>query len=47
MKKKILENTNCLTVGIPKIYAEMLDLKKGTDVEVILDYENKQIIIKK
>jgi putative addiction module antidote len=45
MLRKIFKTGNSIVVSIPKDILEQLDLSEGEDVSVVLDREQRQIVI--
>ena len=45
MKRKIFRSGNSMVVSLPKDYLELLGLKEGTEVSVIVDETENNIII--
>lgn len=46
MLRKIFRTGNSVVVSLPREALEYLDIQEGTQVEVNLDRENRQVILK-
>ena len=46
MLRKIFRTGNSVVVSLPREALEYLDIQEGTEVEVNLDRENRQVILK-
>jgi putative addiction module antidote len=46
MLRKVFRTGNSVVVSLPREALETLDLREGSEVEVNLDRENRQVIIK-
>lgn len=46
MLRKIFRTGNSVVVSLPREALEYLDIREGTEVEVSLDRENRQVILK-
>ena len=46
MVRKIFKTGNSIVVSLPKSALEQLGIEEGTDVQVELDQENRQIVIR-
>ena len=46
MLRKIFRTGNSVVVSLPREALEYLDIHEGTEVEVNLDRENRQVILK-
>lgn len=45
--RKVNQTGNSLSVGIPKDVADLLNMKKGDDLELVYNEERGEIVIKK
>ena len=46
MLRKVFRTGNSVVVSLPREVLEYLNIKEGTDVELNLDRENRQVILK-
>jgi putative addiction module antidote len=46
MLRKVFRTGNSLVVSLPREVLEYLDIQNGTEIEVDLDRENRQVILK-
>lgn len=46
MLRKLFRTGNSVVVSLPREALEYLDIQEGTEVEVSLDRENRQVILK-
>ena len=46
MLRKVFRTGNSMVVSLPRATLEYLDIHEGAEIEVTLDRENRQIIIK-
>jgi putative addiction module antidote len=44
--RKVFRTGNSLVVSLPREVLEYLDIQNGTEIEVDLDRENRQVILK-
>jgi antitoxin component of MazEF toxin-antitoxin module len=46
MLRKVFRTGNSLVLSLPREFQEYLDIREGAEVEVNLDRDNRQVIIK-
>jgi antitoxin MazE len=46
MLRKVFRTGNSVVISLPREILEYLDIREGADIEVNLDRENRQVIIK-
>ena len=46
MLRKVFRTGNSVVISLPRDALEYLDIREGTEIEVSIDRENRQLIIK-